>query len=113
MHLLSRLSNRSARLANTVVHAVCVKLKAPPQIITVIDVIVETVVFSLIQVVHHGDIKSGNKFWGDGKHIGFSVVSSVFDFLGAAGAAMGILIKAIAPEAVIRLRLIVGSTLPR
>ena len=65
---LSRLSNWSARLANTIVHAVCVKLKAPPQIITVVDVIVETLVFCLIQVVHHDDIDSSDKFWGDGKH---------------------------------------------
>ena len=97
---LSRLSNWSARLANTIVHAVCVKLKAPPQIITVVDVIVETLVFCLIQVVHHDDIDSGNKLWGDGAHIGFSVASSVFEYLGAAGTTVAILVKEIAPEAV-------------
>ena len=73
-------------------------LKAPPQIITVVYVIVETVVFCLIQVMNHDDIDT---FWGDWKHLGFPIASSVFEYLGAAGTTVAILIKVIVQEALI------------
>ena len=99
--LLSSLGNWGARLVNIIVHGACLKLEVSPKIVTVIDVVVETVVFSLIQVVHHYRIDSHDKYWGDGPHIGFSVTSSVFVFLGAASTTAAILIKGIAPEAVV------------
>jgi len=54
-----------------------------------------------MQVVHHDDLDSPDKVWGDDVLIGFSVGSSVFEVIEAASTTVGVLQPETLPYAVV------------
>ncbi|KAG5651141.1 hypothetical protein H0H81_009733 [Sphagnurus paluster] len=81
----------SANLASKIVHAICLKCKAPAQLSAVIEGVVGIVAFCLSQVVHHENLDSPDKVWGDDVLIGFSIGESVFEVIEAVSTTMGVL----------------------